>query len=125
MPTIERNTGFQGRMFLSRDEWETYCRRKPVRFVHKKKEAACQVCGEPGSPDRPLQNAHVIGFDIGVIDLALTPDYLDSDTNIVTAHRSHCNKKAELNLHASIARLRSLGATDPPDFICELWRSAP
>lgn len=127
MPRILRNTGFDGRMFLTESEWETYCRRKPVRYIRKDKEPVCRICGEPAAPENPFQHAHIVGFDIGVIDLALTPDFLDSNANIVTAHRTSCNKETELDLHGSMSHLRSLGVTELPkflpEFIHELWRA--
>jgi hypothetical protein len=69
MKKIVRNTGFDGRTFLTESEWLTYCRRKPVRYIRKAKEAVCRICRKPGTPDNPFQNAHIISFDIGVIDL--------------------------------------------------------
>jgi hypothetical protein len=70
----------------------------------------------------------MIGFDLGVIDLGLTEDFLDSDKNIVTAHRRLCNKQAELDLTASMARLRQLGVQELPTYlpaaIHEAWASA-
>ena len=71
---VKRNTGFDRRIFLTAAEWDTFCRRKPVRYIRKSKERVCQVCGLPATPGNPLQNAHIISFDVGVIDLALTPD---------------------------------------------------
>ncbi len=122
------NLGFDGRRFLLEAEWTTYRRRKPVRYIRKAKAGECQVCGRPGNPDNPLQNAHVIGFDVGVIDLALTPEYLDSDENIVTAHRKTCNRVSELDLVGSMKRLRELGVRELPAFlpdaIRETWRMA-
>jgi len=121
-----RNTGFDGRTFLTEAEWQTFCRRKPVRYIRKRKDVICRVCGKAGSADNPFQNAHVISFDIGVIDLALTPDFLDSDASIVTAHRIACNKATELDLRSSMAHLRSLGVqelpTFLPDHVHETWR---
>jgi hypothetical protein len=117
MKQTVRNTGFDGRTFLTESEWRTYCRRKPVRYIRKGKEAVCRVCGKPATTDNPFQNAHVISFDIGVIDLALTPDFLDSDANIVTAHRLACNKATELDLRGSMTHLRSLGIRDLPAFL--------
>lgn len=74
-----------------------------------------------------FQNAHIIGFNIGVIDLGLTPEFLDSDDNIVTAHRIACNKATELDLRGSIGRLRSIGVRELPHFlpdcIHEIWQS--
>lgn len=106
---IKRNQGFDGRVFLTQPEWETYCRRKPVRYIKKKKDSVCVLCGETGNDNNPLQNAHRIGFDIGIIELALTPDFLDSDDNIVSAHRNICNKSVELTVTESIEYLSSLG----------------
>lgn len=89
---------FDRRTFLDEAEWLTYCKRKPVRYIRTVKAAFCQVCGLPGSPENPLQNAHLIGFDVGVIDLGMTPKFLDSDRDIVSAHRRTCNKQPELDL---------------------------
>ena len=127
MSRTERNVGFDGRMFLDEAEWLTYCRRKPVRYIRRPRAPVCQAerCGLPGSPDNPLQSAHIIGFDIGVIDLGLTPEFLDSDTNIVTAHRRTCNKTLELDLQGPMARLRDLGIKELPKYlpaiIQEFW----
>jgi hypothetical protein len=75
-----------------------------------------------------LQSAHIIGFDIGVIDLGLTPEFLDSEKNIVTAHRRLCNKQSELDLTASMARLRELRVQELPKWlpaaIHEAWAGA-
>jgi hypothetical protein len=117
MSRAKRNIGFDGRMFLDQAEWETYCRRKPVRYIRRPKTSTCQVCGISASDDNPLQSAHVIAFDLGTIDLALTPEYLDSDENIVTAHRRSCNRRAELGLHDAIVRLTSLGVKCLPQFL--------
>lgn len=106
-------------MFLDEAEWLTYCRRKPVRYIRRAKAALCQAwgCGLSGSPENPLQHAHVIGFEVGVIDLGLTPEFLDSDKNIVTAHRRTCNKAVELGLQGSMARLRDLGVKELPQYL--------
>jgi hypothetical protein len=117
MTTIESNIGFDGRTFLSEGEWRTYLRRRPVRFIDKKKDGACRICGKPGDEENPLQNAHRISFGIGVIYLALTPDFLDGDTNIVTAHRKPCNGNAELELGGTTVLFRELGVTDLPAFL--------
>ena len=114
---LKRNIGFDGRRFLLESEWLTYCRRKPVRYIRKLKTHMCQICGLPASLENPLQNAHIIGFDIGVIDLALTPEFLDSDMNIVTAHRKICNKKSELSLSNAIIHLKSFGVNSLPKFL--------
>lgn len=126
---ISYNHGFDGRTFLTESEWQTYCRRKPVRFIKKSREKICHVCGNPGTSSNPLQNAHVIGFGAGIIDLALTPDFLDSDNNIVTAHRISCNRTTELNIRNSMLHLKTLGITELPeylpDYIREMWKVIP
>ena len=117
MSHTKRNTGFESRRFLDLTEWLTYCRRKPVRYPPKAKMPVCGLCGKPGSIENPLQNAHIIGFDVGVIDLGLTPGFLDSDENIKTAHRSTCNKQTELDLQGSMDRLRELGEKELPQYL--------
>jgi hypothetical protein len=130
MSHIPRNKGFDGRMFLDKAEWLTYCRRKPVRYPKKPKADVCSVCLLPGSPENPLQNAHIIGFDVGVIELGLTPEFLDSPENIVTACRRDCNKRSELGLKGSMDRLRELGVQQEqlPKYLSaeiqEAWRKA-
>ena len=54
MTLIARNTGFDGRTFLTEGEWNTYCRRKPVRYILKPKESDCEVCGQPPFGDNGL-----------------------------------------------------------------------
>lgn len=117
MSRAPRNIGFGDRMFLEYAEWATYRRRKPVRYIRRPKAAVCQVCGLPGTNENPLQSAHRIGFDIGVIDLGMTPEFLDSDMNIVTAHRCGCNKKSELDIPGSLLRLRDLGVVELPPYL--------
>lgn len=117
MSRIKRNIGFDGRMFLIEPEWLTYCRRKPVRYIRRPRARVCQLCGLSGSPENPLQSAHIIGFDVGVIDLGLTPEFLDSENNIVTACRRKCNKQSELDLMASMTRLRDLGVHELPPYL--------
>lgn len=92
---MKNKKGFDNRVFLLESEWKTYLKRAPVRYTNKKKEDLCSVCGKTGTNDNPLQNAHIIPFIFGVTTLALTPEYLDSDENIVTAHKCGCNKSAE------------------------------
>ena len=100
--------GFDGRVFLTDAEHETYMRRMPVRYVRHKKAAMCCVCGLPGSATNPLENAHKIPFGLGVRKFRLTPDYLDSKENIVTAHKSSCNKSCELPEDLITATIRSI-----------------
>ena len=114
---LKRNQGFDGRMFLTESEWRTYLKRKPVRYVRRKCDSNCTVCGKPAAGDNPLQHSHRIGFDMGVIDLALTPDFLDGPENIATAHRKLCNRSVELSLSQACKRLRELGVQALPEFI--------
>ena len=46
--------------------------------------------------------------------LGLTPEYLNSDNNIVTAHKKTCNKKSELGLLECFDTLRSEGVDALP-----------
>jgi len=114
---IIRNTGFDNRRFLTEAEWQTYCRRKPVRYIRKQRGLTCWVCGQAATAANPFQNAHIISFDLGVIELALTPDFLDSDANIVTAHRIACNKATELDLCAAMEYLGKIGVQELPTFL--------
>src|SRR3972149_836230 len=108
---------FDGRTFLLESEWLTYRRRKPVRFIKLKKAKVCQICGKNGSIINPLQNAHLIGFEFGVIRSGLTPDFLDSTNNIKTAHRRKCNKAAELNIQEAMLYLKEMGIKKLPEFL--------
>ena len=114
-----RNLGFDGRTFLFEEEWRTYRRRKPVRYIRKPFTHECEVCGHCVERDNPFQNAHRIGFDLGIVHLALTPEFLDGDTNIVTAHRKLCNKKAELDIQGAMKLLMNQGETSLPSFLPE------
>jgi len=127
LPNISINTGFDGRMFLTKEEWDTYRRRKPVRYVRGHHAERCYVCDRPAEEENPFQHAHRIGFEIGVIYLGLTPDYVDSHPNIVTAHKRKCNRQAELTLLAAMKSLRDTGITSLPDYlpsdIHHLWNT--
>lgn len=126
--TIKSNLGFGGRTFLTKDEWETYLKRKPVRYIKKKHSQTCEICNLPQTRTNPFQCAHKIGFQIGVVYLALTPEFVDSHDNIVTAHRQSCNISAELSLTESMRWLKSRGVESLPDFlpneIHEIWKAA-
>lgn len=92
--------GFDNRMFLEPEELLTYKRRPPVRYAArnvKPHSGFCDICGEAFTESNPLQVAHKIPFTKGVLDYGLTPDWLDSEFNLVWAHRSKCNKLAELS----------------------------
>jgi hypothetical protein len=127
LPDIPYNLGFEGRMFLTKAEWDTYRRRKPVRFIRGQHAEFCSVCNKPAEEDNPFQHAHRIGFEIGVIYLGLTPDYVDSHPNIVTAHKRKCNRESELTLLAAMKSMRDAGVTSLPDYlpaaIHGLWKT--
>lgn len=128
MENIECNVGFEGRIFLSRPEWETYKKRMPVRYIEKKKSQACEICGNPPTENNPLQNAHRIGFRMGILYLGLTPDYVDDYKNIVSAHRKQCNGEAELDLYESCKELKARGIRSLPEylpkFVHDIWDEA-
>lgn len=88
---------FDGRVFLLDNEWDTYNRRMPVRYIRRKHTAVCYNCGLPSTADNPFQHAHLIPFNSGIKRFRLTPDFLDSPKNIVSAHRKICNKAVELS----------------------------
>lgn len=89
--------GFDGRVFLTDDEWATYMRRLPVRYIRGKHSDVCHHCGLPATDSNPMQHCHLIPFVIGIRQYRLTPDFLDSGDNIVSAHRKGCNKAVELS----------------------------
>jgi len=102
------NLDFDGRVFLTEAEHQTYLRRMPVRFTKFDRSQNCCICGLPGTPENPIQAAHVIGFNYGVKLLRLTPDYLDSPENLKPVHRSTCNKSVELSIEAAIELVKNL-----------------
>lgn len=114
---IEYNQGFDNRIFLTQEEWNTFRRRKPVRYIRAKHKELCAVCNKPATKDNPFQHSHKIGFELGIIYLALTPEFVDSMDNIVSAHRNICNKSAELSVEDSMHHLKSLGVRELPDFL--------
>ena len=121
------NIGFDERIFLTKQEWETYIRRMPVRYIRKRKKELCEICGKPPSKDNPFDSSHIIAFRIGVANFGLTPDFVDSDENIVTAHKKLCNSEAEITIQDVCKRLRSLGIEKLPDFLpnetLEAWNN--
>ena len=102
-------SGFDGRMFLTQPEWETYMRRMPVRFIKKAHSGVCVVCGKPAEQGNPLEHSHLIGFSVGVKKFALSPDFLDSDSNIKSAHKRGCNAALELKTARVADYLKSQG----------------
>lgn len=121
-------TGFDGRTFLTEAEWRAYVRRPPVRFPRRDQpialDSVCAVCNGHVEVHSPLQLAHRIPFIRGVCLLAVTPDFLDSPTNLVIAHRRHCNKMIELPLVGSLRLLREWGIAELPEFLDEVVRNA-
>ena len=130
---IPSNTGFGGRMFLTFEEWQTFLRRPPNHgMIDKPKKELCEVCYDPGDEYSPLQNAHKIGFAFGIYELALTPDFLNSHVNLITAHRTRkdgykCNMLSELSLKDAMLFLKMLGVSSLPDFLpattLSLWKT--
>jgi len=106
-------SGFEGRIFLEQAEYETYLRRMPVRYIRKKHDAVCAVCGLPPTADNPLQHSHRIGFHQGIKRFGLTPDYLDGHENIRSAHRRACNAETEMSDAEVLTYLHSLGLALP------------
>jgi len=122
---MKNNIGFDNRKFLTKHEWNTYIKRMPVRYIKKKKTECCEICGEKATAENPFESSHIIGFKIGVVYFGLTPDFLDCDDNIVTAHKRKCNSKAEISKESVCQRLSELGIKELPSFlpeeIIELW----
>lgn len=103
-PPIKGNIGFDDRTWLTVEEWQTYRKRLPVRYLSRIKplilqrdQGLCSYCQLSESEDRPMQLAHRIGFHVGVLQWGLTPDWLDHPENITLAHRGLCNNSMELN----------------------------
>lgn len=122
---MEINIGFNDRIFLTKDEWQTYIKRMPVRYIKKKKTDLCEICGKPPNKNNSFESSHIIGFRMGVVYFGLTPDFLDRDENIVSAHKKLCNSQAEITIHDVCKRLKSLGIEKLPCFlpneILEVW----
>ena len=118
------NTGFDGRVFLEEYEWLTYQRRLPVRRIRgRTHKETCFTCGGAPSDDKPFEHSHRIGFALGVVELGLTPEFLDGPWNIVSAHRGACNKAAEMTVESAATLLVSLGHT-LPDYLVKPSRQS-
>ncbi len=103
---------------MTETEWRVYLRRVAVRYTDQSlKKDQCEVCGQPGTPDNPLQLAHRIGFGNGIRYLGLTPDYLNRQQNLVTTHRQRCNDQAELALDDALKLLKEWGIVTLPSFL--------
>ena len=106
-------------MFLTETEWQTYLRRRPVRYVRVKllgKEKKCEICGKPDSEENPVQAAHRIPFSKGVEKFAFTPDWLDRKENLGWACRRKCNQKMEWSDKKTLNFLKISGH-HPPRFL--------
>ena len=114
---MKTNIGFEDRVFLARAEWQTYLKRMPVRYIKKKKTEVCEICKKPPTKENPLENSHRIPFRKGIVEFALTPDFLDKDKNIISAHKRECNKSAELNNYEICKMLKMMNINQLPDFL--------
>ncbi len=115
--------GFEGRTFLTKVEWETYDRRIAVRYPlndvwgSRPRPAKCEVCQRRGSDENPLQLAHKIPWYLGILELGLTPEWLDGRHNLVWAHRTMCNRSVALDLDSAKRLLVKLGIGPLPAFL--------
>ena len=124
--------GFEGRTFLTEDEWKAFLRRPPVRRGYikfqkirgKAQGAMCAVCKLAGSDSNPLQAAHRINALNGVRYFALTPDFLDNPKRLVWAHRQECNRKVELSFSETMAYMWRSGIRKLPAFLPKTVHSA-
>ena len=114
---MKTNRGFGDRIFLTKIEWQTYLKMMPVRYIKKKKEDFCEICGKKPTKENPFESSHIIAFRTGAVDFALTPDFLDKDSNIVTAHKRICNQSAEIDRSEICKRLKKLGILDLSNFL--------
>lgn len=124
---MKTNIGFNNRQFLTKKEWLTYLKRMPVRYIRKKKTEFCEICLKPPLDKNPLENSHIIAFRKGIVDFALTPDFLDENTNILSAHKIKCNKSAELSTSEICRKLIKMNIHKLPNFLPEetlkVWNS--
>src|SRR3990172_13375902 len=91
-PKKDGEESFEGRTFLTEEEWKPYRRRPPQRYPRQGKQPAksCQVCRQPPSAGNLLQYAHRISARHGVWYLALTPEVFDSEKHIVWGPLKMC-----------------------------------
>jgi hypothetical protein len=87
---IKSNTGFNGRTFLTEYEWNTYQKCLPETLIRKMKyplscECSTNVDGESSSN---FKKSHKIKFNMGIIQLGLTPDFLDASLNVNVSHKN-------------------------------------
>ncbi|MDY3128089.1 MAG: hypothetical protein SOW59_08225 [Corynebacterium sp.] len=107
---------FDGAIWLTPEQWDTYRRCPPVRYVRQTllssiasdSQETCGVCLTK-APLSELQVAHRVGFTVGVIDWGLTPDWLNQSDNLMIAHRKVCNSAFELTPSDIARKLVELG----------------
>jgi len=119
----QTDIGFDGRVFLEEEEWKTYLRRKPVRYVRKKLlkiDKRCEICGRVDSNENPIQAAHRVPFSKGIKRFAFTPDWLDRTENLGWACRKTCNSQMEWNDDTILTFLERNGY-ELPGFIVEKY----
>lgn len=109
------NNGFAGQIWLTDEQWDTYRRVPPVRYVRHKLVTSnnsdsivqCFSCGKTDSI-KNLQVAHLIGHSAGIVDWGLTPDWLESPDNLVFTHPGQCNNNVALSPEGIVERLSTL-----------------
>jgi len=120
--------GFDGRITLTSKEWETYQRRPPIRYTLSQygnipRPTSCDYrhCSVPAKSAKRIASAHGIAFQFGIAKLGLTPDWLDSNENIVGwAHEGSCNNTLGVaeELEPAISHLLQLRPDyQPPDYL--------
>lgn len=112
--------GFDGRVFLTKEEHETYCRRLPVRYAAKNlgtKRVICSKCGKPATLENPLQAAHLIPSGAGIMRFWLTPDWLDGPDNLIWAQKRKCNKEAEIPASQIVEYLKQKSGIEVPKHV--------
>lgn len=117
--------GFDDRVFLTPEEHDTYLRRLPVRYSRKNLptgKGRCSVCNEAAREDNALQAAHVVPFNTGTIHLWLTPDWLDSEHNLVWAHAKDCNNRVEIHGQLLLNHLREKHGIKVPAAIIKMYQ---
>lgn len=109
-------TKFDGAIWLTPEQWDTYRRCPPVRYVREtllkaRKNVGRAICDYCHIEDdlTELQACHRIGFTVGVVDWGLTPDWVNQEHNLALAHRKVCNASLELTPGEVVERLTQLG----------------
>ena len=104
--------GYGDRVFLTKQEWEAYWKRTPVRYLFNVKinGGKCFLgkdCStKNGRRKVRLEKAHRIPFREGVLFLGLTPDFLNRKRNIVRACKGSCNNRCVLTPQGCLEQLK-------------------